>query len=112
MHGCFGFKPTSVPAPCPPNPVPGRSRTSSVRAASYETKSKLKLTINKSPETERFAQLRTEKKHFIDTINLIAYRAESALAGEIREALAREDDGRALLRRLFVYARLHLSFIC
>src|SRR5271165_5857019 len=32
----------------------------------------------------------------------IAYRAESALAGEIREALAREDDGRALLRRLFV----------
>ncbi len=61
-----------------------------------------KLTINKSPETERFAQLRTEKKHFIDTIKPIAYRAESALAGEIREALAREDDGRALLRRLFV----------
>jgi hypothetical protein len=34
---------------------------------------------------------------FIDTIKLIAYRAESALAGEIREALARDDDGRALL---------------
>jgi hypothetical protein len=61
-----------------------------------------KLTIKELPETERFAQLRTEKKHFIDTIKLIAYRAESALAGEIREALAREDDGRALLRRLFV----------
>lgn len=54
------------------------------------------------PETERFAQLRTEKKHFIDTIKLIAYRAESALAGEVREALARDDDDRALLRRLFV----------
>ena len=61
-----------------------------------------KLTIKDLPETERFAQLKTEKKHFIDTIKLIAYRAESALAGEIREALAREDDGRALLRRLFV----------
>ena len=61
-----------------------------------------KLTLKDLPETERFAQLRTEKKHFIDTIKLIAYRAESALAGEIREALARDDDDRALLRRLFV----------
>ena len=61
-----------------------------------------KLTLKELPETERFAQLKTEKKHFIDTIKLIAYRAESALAGEIREALSRDDDGRALLRRLFV----------
>src|SRR4029077_16785270 len=30
----------------------------------------------------------------------IAYRAESALAGEAREAPARDDDARALLRRL------------
>ena len=31
-----------------------------------------------------------------------AYRAESALAGELREHLHREDDTRALLRRVFV----------
>ena len=61
-----------------------------------------KVTIKELPETERVAQLKTEKKHFIDTIKLIAYRAENTLAGEIREALAREDDDRALLRRLFV----------
>src|SRR4029077_6825367 len=61
-----------------------------------------KLTLKELPETERFAQLKTEKKHFIDTIKLIAYRAESALAGEVREALARDDDARALLRRLLV----------
>jgi hypothetical protein len=61
-----------------------------------------KLTLKELPEAERFAQLKTEKKHFIDTIKLIAYRAESALAGEVREALARDDDARALLRRLFV----------
>src|SRR6266566_2617061 len=61
-----------------------------------------KLTLKELPETERFAQLKTEKKHFIDTIKLIAYRAETALAGETREALARDDDARALLRRLFV----------
>jgi len=61
-----------------------------------------KLTLKELPEAERFAQLKTEKKHFIDTIKLIAYRAESALDGEVREALARDDDARALLRRLFV----------
>jgi hypothetical protein len=61
-----------------------------------------KVTIGQLPEIERFAQLKTEKKHFIDTVKLIAYRAESALAGEIREELARDDDDRALLRRLFV----------
>ena len=33
---------------------------------------------------------------------MIAYRAESAMAGELREGLAREDDARALLRMLFV----------
>lgn len=33
---------------------------------------------------------------------MIAYRAESALAGEVREHLQREDDARALLRRVFV----------
>lgn len=35
-----------------------------------------KLTLKELPEAERFAQLKTEKKHFIDTIKLIAYRAE------------------------------------
>ena len=33
---------------------------------------------------------------------MIAYRAESALAGEVREHLQREDDARALMRRIFV----------
>ena len=60
-----------------------------------------KLTLKELPEAQRFAQLKGEKKLFIDTIRLIAYRAESALAGEVREVLARDDDARALLRRLF-----------
>lgn len=61
-----------------------------------------KITLKELPEHERFAQLCPESKHFIDTIKMIAYRAESALAGEVRETLARTDDARALLRRLFV----------
>ncbi len=60
-----------------------------------------KLALKELPEADRFAQLKGEKKLFIDTIRLIAYRAESALAGELRDVLAREDDARTLLRRLF-----------
>jgi len=61
-----------------------------------------KLTLKELPEAERFQQLCPESKHFIDTVKMIAYRAESAMAGEVREHLAREDDARALLRRLFL----------
>ena len=66
------------------------------------TETPRKVTLKDLPAAERFAQLCPESKHFIDTIKMIAYRAESALAGEVRETLARTDDARALLRRLFV----------
>jgi hypothetical protein len=52
------------------------------------------------PQGEQFPRLRAERKHFVDTIKLIAYRAETALLGTVREALARPDDGRALVREL------------
>ena len=50
---------------------------------------------------DRFRQLRSEKKHFIDTIKLIAYRAETALAELAREKIKRSDDARSLIRQLF-----------
>jgi hypothetical protein len=53
------------------------------------------------PEEHRFTRLRTERKHFIDTIKMIAYRAESSLASLLREHIARPDDARALLRQIF-----------
>jgi hypothetical protein len=61
-----------------------------------------KVQLKELPEAERYRQLRPESKHFIDTIKMIAYRAESALAGEVREHLQRDDDARALMRRIFV----------
>jgi hypothetical protein len=61
-----------------------------------------KVPLKDLPQAERYRQLCPESKHFIDTIKIIAYRAESALAGELREHLRREDDARALLRRVFV----------
>lgn len=53
------------------------------------------------PADQRFDQLRPEKKHLVDTIKLIAYRAETAMASAAREQLARSDDARALLRKLY-----------
>ena len=60
-----------------------------------------KVTLKELPEAERFAQLCPESKHFIDTIKMIAYRAESSMAGELKDHMARGDDVRALLRRLY-----------
>jgi hypothetical protein len=53
------------------------------------------------PEEDRFTRLRTERKHFVDTIKMIAYRAESSMASLLREHIVRADDARALLRQIF-----------
>jgi hypothetical protein len=58
------------------------------------------LTLKELPTADQFPRLRAERKHFVDTIKLIAYRAETALVATAREALARSDDGRALVREL------------
>jgi hypothetical protein len=59
------------------------------------------LLLKNLPEQDRFQQLRAEKKHFLDTIKLIAYRAETALAQLAREQMHRLDDARSLIRQLF-----------
>jgi hypothetical protein len=53
------------------------------------------------PEEFRFTRLRSERKHFLDTIKMISYRAETSIVSIVREKLARNDDGRALLRQIF-----------
>ena len=60
------------------------------------------IPVNSLPEEDRFTRLRTERKHFIDTLKMLAYRAESSMASLLREYLARgDDDARALLRQIF-----------
>jgi ribosome recycling factor len=53
------------------------------------------------PEEERFQRLSTQSKHFIDTIKMVAYRAETAMAQTLREKMARYDDARSLLRAVY-----------
>jgi hypothetical protein len=59
------------------------------------------IAVQDLPESERFSRLLTERKHFIDTIKLIAYRAETSMASLLRDKLSRADDARALLRQIF-----------
>ena len=59
------------------------------------------LALKDLPQAERFPQLRTTKKHFVDTIKLVAYRAETALVALAREQLARSEDARSLVRQIF-----------
>jgi hypothetical protein len=59
------------------------------------------IQIKELAEQDRFYQLRAEKKHFLDTIKLIAYRAETALAQLARDKMQRLDDARSLIRQLF-----------
>lgn len=53
------------------------------------------------PEDQRFSPLSTNTKELIDTIKMIAYRAETAMAHIVREKMARLDDARALLRQVY-----------
>ena len=52
------------------------------------------------PQEDRFTRLAAARKHLLDTIKLVAYRAETALVAIARESLSRQDDARALLRQL------------
>lgn len=59
------------------------------------------IALGQLPEADRFAQLAPTRKQFIDTIRMIAYRAETAMAIVLRDVLARTDDARPLLREIF-----------
>src|SRR5206468_3571033 len=68
------------------------------------------IPVQSLPEKDRFTRLRTERKHFVDTIKMIAYRAETSLASLLREHLVRSDDARALLRQILQNEVIHSPF--
>ena len=59
------------------------------------------IAFKELPEEERFKRLSTQSKHFVDTIEMIAYRAETAMAQTLREHMTRHDDARSLLCALY-----------
>lgn len=59
------------------------------------------ITFDQLSEDDKFKQLATDKKHFIDTIKMIAYRAETAMANIIRPEMVRKDEARSVVRQIF-----------
>ncbi|MDY0166815.1 MAG: hypothetical protein RBS80_09745 [Thermoguttaceae bacterium] len=53
------------------------------------------------PADAKFERLAPSRKRLTDTVKLVAYRAETAMSGLLREELRRGDDSRSLLRDLF-----------
>lgn len=53
------------------------------------------------PEEHKFKRLAPGRKRLLDTVKMIAYRAETGMTNIVREELTREDDARALLRDLY-----------
>ena len=53
------------------------------------------------PQEDRFRQLSPVRKQFMDTIKMIAYRAETAMAIVLRGIVSKTDDARTLLQILF-----------
>ena len=48
----------------------------------------------------KFEKLKSSKKTLIDTVKMIAYRAETAMVNIVREQLTRQDDARVLIQDL------------
>ena len=53
------------------------------------------------PPEDQFKKLGTKSKYFIDTIKLIAYRAETAMVNIIRQTMGHPNEARRLLRSLY-----------
>lgn len=58
------------------------------------------IAVKDLPEEDQFLKLANRSKHFMDTLKIIAYRAETALAQLVREHLNahHEDEARAFVR--------------
>jgi hypothetical protein len=60
------------------------------------------ICFSQLPEGEQFKTLKKSGKQFIDTIKMIAYRAETAMANILREYIGKKDEARALIRQIFM----------
>ena len=59
------------------------------------------IAVKDLPDDQRFKQLSTHSKHFVDAIKMVAYRAETAMANFLRESLTRPDEARTLLCAIY-----------
>jgi hypothetical protein len=53
------------------------------------------------PNEARFDRLSTQSKHLVDTIHMVAYRAETAMVQIVHQKMTRHDRARSLLRSIY-----------
>lgn len=59
------------------------------------------IPVSELPPDLKFEQLRQSTKHFSDMINIICYRAETAMAAIAREVSKKKDEVRSLLQSIY-----------
>lgn len=60
-----------------------------------------KISFFQLPENEKFDSAINQRKHFSDTIKMIAYRAETGMANLIKQHMAHPDEARTLLKQVY-----------
>lgn len=60
-----------------------------------------KIKYSELLENEKFDNVINQRKHFLDTIKLIAYRAETALSNMAKEYMSHKDESRLLLKQIY-----------
>ncbi|MDP3913283.1 MAG: helix-turn-helix domain-containing protein [Bacteroidota bacterium] len=60
-----------------------------------------KITYAELPEKDKFTNAVNQRKHFLDTIKMIAYRAETAMANMIKKDMSNPDQVRMLLKKIY-----------
>lgn len=60
-----------------------------------------KITFGQLPENEKFTNAINKRKHFLDTIKIIAYRSETAMYNIVKKHMRHPDEGRRLIREIY-----------
>lgn len=60
-----------------------------------------KIKYSQLPDNSKFKNVINDRKHFLDTIKIIAYRAETAMANMIKKHMSHKDEARLLLKQVY-----------
>jgi hypothetical protein len=80
-----------------------RGKLTAARKNDLDARKKIpkRLSLASLPEAQRPAFIAPHRATFLNTIRIIAYRAETAMAIQLRNHISRSNDARALLQDLF-----------
>ena len=61
-----------------------------------------KINFSQLPDNEKFSNAINLRKHFMDTIKIIAYRSETAMYNIIKKQMGHSDEARRLIRQVYL----------